>query len=96
MGCTWIFELVSWGLPLPPQYCWVWYFTDTLNMLQGLWIFLIYVAKPAVYRKIMKKLKCGGQNQNTILHGDLDHIGESSKQSSKSTRVPSAVSLTDE
>ena len=64
-------------------------------MLQGLWIFLIYVAKPAVYHKIMKKLKGGGRNQN-VLHGDLDHIGESSKQSSKSTQVASAASLTDE
>ena len=55
MGCTWVFELVSWALPLPQQYCWLWYFTDLLNMLQGLWIFLIFVAKPSIYRKLVKR-----------------------------------------
>jgi hypothetical protein len=35
MGVSWVFELASWAYPGPS--CWAWIFTDTLNMLQGLW-----------------------------------------------------------
>ncbi len=52
MGVSWAFEVLSWSLPTAST-CWPWYFiTDLANALQGVWIFLVYIAKPSIWRKI--------------------------------------------
>ncbi|XP_074037329.1 G-protein coupled receptor Mth2 isoform X2 [Leptinotarsa decemlineata] len=46
MGITWIFEVMS-AVLVNDKYKWIWYFTDALNALVGLIIFLVLV----IFRK---------------------------------------------
>uniref|UniRef100_T1JCW3 G-protein coupled receptors family 2 profile 2 domain-containing protein n=1 Tax=Strigamia maritima TaxID=126957 RepID=T1JCW3_STRMM len=50
MGLCWIMELISWAIEGDKE---DWYFTDLINALQGLFIFLIYVCKPSYIRRIL-------------------------------------------
>lgn len=48
MGVCWILEFVSWASGTSKVY---WYFTDTINLLHGVFIFLIFAAKRKVLRQ---------------------------------------------
>ncbi len=55
MGLPWIFEPISWVVDSSaafPDSCWIWLATDLVNMLQGVFILLIFVAKRAVLRRL--------------------------------------------
>ncbi|XP_008471743.2 uncharacterized protein LOC103508937 [Diaphorina citri] len=54
MGVTWTFEIISWLLGGPGY---LWYLTDILNVLRGLFIFLILCVKRNVYTGLAKKLR---------------------------------------
>jgi G protein-coupled receptor Mth (Methuselah protein) len=45
MGVTWIVDVVSWAVG-GPHY--VWYVTDVINALQGLFIFIVVGCQPQV------------------------------------------------
>ncbi|XP_023338127.1 G-protein coupled receptor Mth2 isoform X2 [Eurytemora carolleeae] len=53
MGFVWYFEILSFLLDTPNS-DWTW-FPDTLNMLQGVWVFITFVCKRNVLNIIMKK-----------------------------------------
>ena len=56
MGLFWVFELIA-GVLDEHVSEYVFYFTDTLNLLQGVYVFAIFVCKPAVLADILKFLK---------------------------------------
>lgn len=45
MGVTWIADVVSWAVGGPAE---VWYFTDLINCLQGVFIFIVVGCQPQV------------------------------------------------
>jgi len=49
MGITWYFEILVFALSNHNVHPNVFIFTDTLNMCQGVWVFLIFVCKRNVY-----------------------------------------------
>lgn len=53
MGITWIFELISSYVRQPEA---LWMVFDAMNVLQGLWIFCIFVLKDNVWKALKKKL----------------------------------------
>ncbi|XP_064292383.1 G-protein coupled receptor Mth2-like isoform X3 [Plodia interpunctella] len=53
MGLNWVLEVVS---SFKPQLR-VWYITDTYNMLIGLSIFLIFVCKKKIFRRLIEELQ---------------------------------------
>merc|ERR1712117_173947 len=57
MGITWYFEILNFALSsleLDPRWM---VFTDTLNMCQGVWVFIIFVCKKNVYNVVTGKWK---------------------------------------
>merc|ERR1719278_43900 len=57
MGITWYFEILNFALSsleLDPRWM---VFTDTLNMCQGVWVFIIFVCKRNVYNVVTGKWK---------------------------------------
>jgi len=52
MGINWVMEIVSWSLGGPDY---IWYFTDVINTLQGLFIFLIFILEPRVRQCVWKQ-----------------------------------------
>ncbi|GLV42480.1 methuselah-like 15 [Carabus blaptoides fortunei] len=72
MGITWVFEFVSTYVKEP---AWLWMSIDTLNTLQGLWIFCIFVIKDKVWKSLRHQLGCrfvdvsqNTQTTNTSTH----------------------------
>lgn len=53
MGCTWLLEVLS---TMVKQDSFVWYFSDALNILQGLLVFFIFVFKWKVWNAIQLRL----------------------------------------
>lgn len=53
MGITWSSEIISAYVREPEA---LWLIFDTINALQGLWIFFIFVFKDNVWKAIKKKL----------------------------------------
>lgn len=45
MGVTWIIDVISWAVG-GPNY--IWYATDVINALQGLFIFMVVCIQPQV------------------------------------------------
>lgn len=45
MGITWIIDVISWAIG--GQY-YIWYVTDVINALQGLFIFMVVCIQPQV------------------------------------------------
>lgn len=52
MGVTWVFEIVSWVVGGPESY---WYFTDFINALRGVFIFVLFCLKRKVILLIKSK-----------------------------------------
>ncbi|XP_053609920.1 G-protein coupled receptor Mth2-like [Plodia interpunctella] len=59
MGLNWVLEVVS---SFKPQLR-VWYITDTYNMLIGLSIFLIFVCKKKIFRRLAEEMQCCRRRQ---------------------------------
>ena len=55
MGFIWTFDIISGliGDDMVAEHHW--YFTDCLNMLQGVYIFIIFVCKRNVFRVVFRK-----------------------------------------
>lgn len=63
IGILWSFEVIS-GLLDDHVAEEVWYVTDVLNMLQGLYIFIIFVCKRSVLEAILKWMGCGKKKRS--------------------------------
>jgi len=57
MGVPWYAEIIAFGLTSSRPDPRIFYFTDTLNMLQGVWVFFIFVFKKNVLDVLSKKKK---------------------------------------
>jgi len=55
MGIIWYFELLSFALSKEDVESKWNYFTDTLNMLQGVWVFITFVCKRNVFRVVTRR-----------------------------------------
>ena len=53
MGVSWMNELISFVAKGPSS---VWIFTDVLNILTGVYVFIIFVCKPKVLKLLKKRL----------------------------------------
>lgn len=77
MGITWIFEILSWALGGADY---LWYVTDAINCLRGLFVFVIYSGKKKVFVSILNRLKF--QNMRFfITKSDNVRVGEHSASS---------------
>jgi hypothetical protein len=56
MGLMWTFEIIA-GLIDFHNRQWIWYITDVFNMLQGFYIFVIFICKRNVWNAMMKMKK---------------------------------------
>jgi len=80
MGITWYFEVINFALSsLEPDPRWL-MLTDTLNMCQGVWVFIIFVCKKNVLKVVTRK---SNSLYNTI----------AKQMSSKSHHPSSSLSL---
>jgi G protein-coupled receptor Mth (Methuselah protein) len=52
MGINWVMEVVSWAVGGPDY---IWYITDIINTLQGVFIFCIFVLEPRVKECVWKR-----------------------------------------
>lgn len=53
MGLTWVTEIVSWAFGGPDYY---WYFSDTINLLRAVFIFILFICKKPVLLSLKRKL----------------------------------------
>jgi len=69
MGILWIFEIISGFLAdtTPEE---IWYVFDILNMLQGVYLFVIFVLKHSVLFEIRKKYFGQGDNIDMLSLSD--------------------------
>ncbi|KAL6256548.1 hypothetical protein P5V15_012658 [Pogonomyrmex californicus] len=59
MGISWVMEIISWSIDA--EVVWsaiIWYPTDTINALQGLIIFIIFVCRKKIMRQLLKRFNC--------------------------------------
>ncbi|XP_011646698.1 G-protein coupled receptor Mth2-like [Pogonomyrmex barbatus] len=59
MGISWVMEIISWSIDA--EIVWsaiIWYPTDTINALQGLIIFIIFVCRKKIMRQLLKRFNC--------------------------------------
>ncbi|KAF4529144.1 hypothetical protein B566_EDAN017472 [Ephemera danica] len=54
MGLPWIMEIVSWAVGGEDHY---WYFTDAINMLRSVFIFIVFCCKPKVWEMLKRHSK---------------------------------------
>lgn len=64
MGVTWIADIVSWVVGGPSE---VWYFTDLINCLQGVFIFIVVGCQPQVI-KTRFNYKNSVSNESNLLY----------------------------
>ncbi|XP_032665203.1 G-protein coupled receptor Mth2-like [Odontomachus brunneus] len=55
MGITWSMEIISWIFKSAPEYTWD--FSDLINSLYGLMIFIIFVCKDNIKKLLLKKFR---------------------------------------
>ena len=81
MGFIWIFDIIS-GLigdkDIPEHH---WYFIDCLNMLQGVFVFIIFVCKRNVFNVVFQRVKIVTRSLNDS-NGILLQIESTNKNSS--------------
>lgn len=53
MGLTWVTEIASWGIGGPDYY---WYFSDAINLLRAVFIFILFICKKPVLGSLKRKL----------------------------------------
>uniref|UniRef100_A0A8D8LLW3 Probable G-protein coupled receptor Mth-like 1 n=1 Tax=Cacopsylla melanoneura TaxID=428564 RepID=A0A8D8LLW3_9HEMI len=61
MGITWVADILSWGIG-GPNY--MWYFTDMINTLQGLLIFIVVGCQPQVIAALRRWLNGSSATDN--------------------------------
>merc|ERR1712126_70600 len=72
IGVIWTFEIFS-GIFADDKTEFKWYFTDVLQMLQGVWIFLAFVIFNPNARKELKSRVRGGENRQEASNGNHPH-----------------------
>ena len=65
MGFIWIFEIIS-GFANDGVHESAWYLTDLLNMLQGVYVFLIFVCKRSVVFAILGHKESRNKDQSVV------------------------------
>ncbi|XP_076658800.1 putative G-protein coupled receptor Mth-like 12 [Halictus rubicundus] len=98
MGITWIAEIASSLLNTYSAYQWkeiVFYWSDAINCLHGVLIFILFVLKPRVYYALKKRLGFGekkkGSSQGTSTIQDPSRVKKSASNSTLTSSF--AVSL---
>ncbi|XP_012264182.2 probable G-protein coupled receptor Mth-like 1 [Athalia rosae] len=92
MGVTWVADVLSWGVG-GPQY--LWYFTDLINALQGVFIFAVVGCQPQVWAALKRlcnrnpRANAGrqGNAMSTTSHG-MPSMGDSVTQNQSTKTVP--------
>lgn len=95
MGVTWLMEVISWAV-IPQRDdqdpSALWYATDAINMLRGVFIFFIFCCKRTVVRLMRKRMEAWGWRCSC-----LQHVGEvqrsTTHRSGLSTRTSSLLPL---
>ncbi|KAL4716725.1 hypothetical protein ACJJTC_004844 [Scirpophaga incertulas] len=87
MGLNWILEVVSFFKPDLT----IWYFTDAYNLLIGLAIFLIFVCKKKIYKKLKKRLM--GHSASTWTQSMKSRSSTRSNSFGESTHLSHDVSM---
>ncbi|CAH0554466.1 unnamed protein product [Brassicogethes aeneus] len=87
MGVTWIADILSWAVGGPQE---IWYLTDIINCLQGVFIFIVVGLQPQVFSAV-KRLWCsrkhrqngnpGTTNQHSTSSQGPQSMGDSISQS---------------
>ncbi|KRT81115.1 hypothetical protein AMK59_5299, partial [Oryctes borbonicus] len=76
MGVSWIADIISWLVGGPQE---VWYFTDVINCLSGVFIFIVVGCQPQVLTAV-KRYWCWRNNNNTAeTAGTTNHHSSSSQ-----------------
>jgi len=76
MGVTWIADVVSWAVGGPQE---LWYVTDLINCLQGVFIFIVVALQPQVITAA-RRLWCLRKNRaNGNANGTINHHSSSSQ-----------------
>uniref|UniRef100_A0A336LR90 CSON011196 protein n=1 Tax=Culicoides sonorensis TaxID=179676 RepID=A0A336LR90_CULSO len=95
MGITWIADVLSWAIGGPHH---IWYVTDIINALQGVFIFIVVASQPQV-QVALRRLCCAksrkaatnttnGPQHSSSSHG-LPSVNEASTQhTNTTTKVP--------
>lgn len=92
MGVTWVADVISWAVG-GPQY--LWYFTDLINALQGVFIFAVVGCQPQVWTALKKLCNRNphtnagrqGNAMSTTSHG-MPSMGDSVTQNQSTKTVP--------
>ena len=71
MGLAWIFEIIG-GMLDDHTHESAWYLTDVLNMLQGFYVFAIFVVKRNVTDAILKMIRQRGRNRDDGNEEDVE------------------------
>lgn len=91
MGITWITEIISWAVGGPEYY---WYFSDILNLLRAVFIFILFICKKSVYgslkRKLLGKSKSRNKEGGSKSMSDALSVTTSLRESKGNTRSNSA------
>merc|ERR1712008_133774 len=86
MGFLWVFEIFA-GVSSVD-----WHLTNILNMLQGLYIFLIFVCKRNVFEAISKMRKGGGQTPTGLnLLRSRNKVGPSATIMTRMSKLTSSL-----
>ncbi|XP_015118928.1 probable G-protein coupled receptor Mth-like 1 [Diachasma alloeum] len=92
MGVTWIADVISWAVGGPDY---MWYFTDLINALQGLFIFIVVGWQPQVRAGLRRlfnrnpRTNAGrqGNGLSTTSHG-MPSMGDSVTQNPSTKTAP--------
>lgn len=90
MGITWIADVASWAVGGPKS---LWYVTDVLNTLQGVFIFIVVGCQPQIWAAV-KRLWCLKEPTTTSVNGnqqscsqDVPSMGDSVSNNTQNTSV---------
>lgn len=84
MGLTWVAEVISYQ----NGQCVGWIFTDVINALQGLTLFLVFILSPSTIRKV--KDKCCGKPARSALSPSSTQTSTFSSSSIQAKRLDSS------
>lgn len=73
MGVTWIADVISWAVGGPQE---IWYLTDLINCLQGVFIFIVVGLQPQVLTAV-KRVWCLRKNRTAETAGNTNHHSSS-------------------
>ena len=85
MGISWLTEIISFAVGGDASH---WFFTDILNVLTGVFIFLIFVCKPNVWKRLKMHYPCL-ERLDVCCPAYMKGKGLAGSQHGQSTRVES-------